>query len=180
MPLIVPALRILFTFLNVFETFKTLKMPPPSSRNGGNPTVRAMSQRKRSMKGCLTVWLVWCCFMLYERTVDSIIGMFIPFYNEFKSLVILFLLLTRARSAEPIFLHVIRPLIKPYVTTLDALLYITHQAGDLVILVASIPIEFVVSRYRYWFGYPTPPAEVLRKHSPNERVCHQSVLALVV
>ena len=61
MPLVVPALRVLFTFLNVFETFKTLKMPPPSSRNGGKPTVRAMSQRKRSMKGSLTVWLVWVC-----------------------------------------------------------------------------------------------------------------------
>lgn len=38
-----------------------------------------------------------CCFAAYERTLDGIIGIFIPFYSEIKSLVILFFLLTRAR-----------------------------------------------------------------------------------
>ena len=59
MPLITPVLRLAYVFLNVFETFKTLRLPPPSARNGGKPSVRAMSQRKRAMKGCITVWLVW-------------------------------------------------------------------------------------------------------------------------
>ena len=59
MPLVVPVLRLAYVFLNVFETFKTLRLPPPSARNGGQPSQRAMSARKRAMKGCMTVWLVW-------------------------------------------------------------------------------------------------------------------------
>ena len=58
MPLAVPILRALYVFLNVFETYKTLKSPPLSSRTG-QPTVRAVSARKRAMKGCMTVWLLW-------------------------------------------------------------------------------------------------------------------------
>lgn len=59
MPIHVAILRLGMLFLNVYDSFKTLKMPPPSARNGGNPSVRAMSQRKRDMKGCLAVWIVW-------------------------------------------------------------------------------------------------------------------------
>ncbi|KAI0082519.1 hypothetical protein K474DRAFT_1578900, partial [Panus rudis PR-1116 ss-1] len=145
MPLVVPALRLLFVFLNIYDTFKILKLPPPSARNGGQPSVRAMSQRKRAMKGCMTVWLVWSCFAVYENTLDGIIGLFIPFYNEVKAILILFFILTRARGAEPIFLHLMRPLIKPYVATLDILVHVIHSAGDLLLLVVNIPIEFVLS-----------------------------------
>lgn len=59
MPLVVPILRISMLFLNVYETFKILKVPPRSTRNGGHPSVRAVTQRKRDMKGCLAVWIVW-------------------------------------------------------------------------------------------------------------------------
>lgn len=116
MGIVVPILRTLYVSLNVYDTFKTLKLPPPSARHGGQPSVRALSQRKRAMKGCLSVWIIWvrprafvspkrvlylhrsqCCFAAYERTLDGIIGIFIPFYSEIKSLMILFFLLTRAR-----------------------------------------------------------------------------------
>ncbi len=59
MGIVVPILRTACVLLNIYETFKTLKLPPPSARNGGQPSVRAMSQRKRNMKGCLSVWLIW-------------------------------------------------------------------------------------------------------------------------
>ncbi|KIP07734.1 hypothetical protein PHLGIDRAFT_46435, partial [Phlebiopsis gigantea 11061_1 CR5-6] len=140
MGLIVPLLRLLYVSLNVYETFKTLKPPPPSSRNGGYPSVRAMSQRKRAMKGCLSIWIVWCCYAAYERSVDGIVGVFIPFYNEIKSLVILFFLVTRSRGAEPIYLHVLRPLVKPYTETLDALLEFVQQSGDLLFMLCAIPL----------------------------------------
>ena len=58
MPLVVPILRLVMLFLNVYESFKTLKAPTRSARSG-QPTVRAVSQRKRDMKGCLAVWVVW-------------------------------------------------------------------------------------------------------------------------
>lgn len=145
MPLILPALRAAYVFLNVWETFKTIKLPPGSARNGGQPSVRAMSQRKRAMKGCMTIWLVWCCFQIYEKTLDGVVGLLIPFYNELKSLVVLFFLLTRARGAEPVYLHVLRPLVKPYVTTLDALLDFSHSFGDFLLLLLSIPVNYVLS-----------------------------------
>jgi len=113
MPLFVPILRLLMLFLNVYDSYKTLKEPQSSSRNGGRPSVRAMSQRKRDMKGCLAVWVVWVRFncqidrliltrtqavlSIYERLLESVISLFIPFYDEFKSLALLFLILTRAR-----------------------------------------------------------------------------------
>ena len=52
--------------MNVFETFKTMKPPMPSARRGGQPSVRAITQRKRDMKGCLAVWIVWVSFYLGE------------------------------------------------------------------------------------------------------------------
>ena len=59
MALFVPILRLLMLFLNIYDSYKTLKYPASSTRNGGRPTVRAISQRKRDMKGCLSVWIVW-------------------------------------------------------------------------------------------------------------------------
>ncbi|OSX60198.1 hypothetical protein POSPLADRAFT_1047663 [Postia placenta MAD-698-R-SB12] len=150
MPLIVPALRMAYVFINVFDTFKTLRLPPPSSKNNGQPSARAMSQRKRAMKGCMSVWIVWGCFAVYERTVDSMVRLFVPFYDEVKSLVILFFLFTRARGAEPIFLHVVRPFIKPYAATLDASLEFASTFGDLFILFTMIPVHFVLNHYRRW------------------------------
>ena len=73
MPLVVPVLRLAYVFLNIFDTFKVLRLPPPSARNGGQPSARAMSQRKRAMKGTMTVWMVWvstvrsCDMNQYER-----------------------------------------------------------------------------------------------------------------
>jgi receptor expression-enhancing protein 5/6 len=59
MPLVVHLFRLLLLFLNVYETFKILKPLPPSARRGGQPSIRAATQRKRDMKGCLAVWIVW-------------------------------------------------------------------------------------------------------------------------
>ena len=67
MGLIVPILRLIYVALNVYDTFKTLKSPPSSSRNGGQPSPRALSQRKRAMKGCLAIWIVWVSDVDIER-----------------------------------------------------------------------------------------------------------------
>ncbi|KAJ6536739.1 hypothetical protein DFH09DRAFT_992310 [Mycena vulgaris] len=141
MALGVAILRLAMLLLNIYETFKVLKRPRPSMRNSGQPTIRALSQRKRSMKGCLAVWIVWCCFMLYERMAEGIVSLFVPFYDEFKSLVLLFLILTRARGAEPIFLHIIRPLLKPYTSTVDAVFDVARMFGDIVFILGTYPFH---------------------------------------
>ena len=67
MPLVVPVLRLAYVFLNVFETFKTLRLPRPSARNGGQPSARAMSARKRAMKGCTETWYTRLVLHLLNR-----------------------------------------------------------------------------------------------------------------
>ncbi|KAJ7886702.1 hypothetical protein B0H13DRAFT_2277634 [Mycena leptocephala] len=153
MALIVPILRLMMLFLNIYETSKVLKPPRPSPRNSGQPTVRALSQRKRNMKGCLAVWIVWCCFMIYERMAEKVVSILIPFYNEFKSLVLLFLIFTRARGAEPIYLHIIRPFLKPYTSTLDALSDAVRMFGDIIFLFLTYPFHLVLSWWHSTFGH---------------------------
>ncbi|KAF7335339.1 hypothetical protein MSAN_02344700 [Mycena sanguinolenta] len=159
MALIVPILRLVMLLLNMYDTFKVLKLPRPSARNSGQPTIRALSQRKRNMKGCLAVWIVWCCFMIYERMAEKIVSLFVPFYDEFKSLVLLFLIFTRARGAEPIFLHILRPLLKPYTSTLDALSDIARMFGDLAFLMLTYPFHLVSSWWHSAFAHRNPAVE---------------------
>ncbi|KAJ7265481.1 hypothetical protein B0H12DRAFT_200261 [Mycena haematopus] len=153
MALIVPILRLVMLLLNIYDTFKVLKLPRPSPRNSGQPTVRALSQRKRNMKGCLAVWIVWCCFMMYERMIEGIVSLFVPFYDEVKSLVLLFLIFTRARGAEPIFLHIVRPLLKPYTSTLDALSDVARMFGDIVFLMLTYPLHLMLSWWHKAFAH---------------------------
>ncbi|KAG1783026.1 hypothetical protein EV702DRAFT_1059685 [Suillus placidus] len=143
MPLVVPALRLFMVFMNVYDTYKTLKIPP--RRKGGPPSIRAMTQRKRDLKGCLAVWVVWCCLATYERTFDRFISFIVPFYSEIKSVTLLFLLLTRAKGAEPLYLHILRPLIKPYVDTLDPLLDLARDIGDFLFALSQVPLNHVLS-----------------------------------
>ncbi|KAJ7506570.1 hypothetical protein B0H11DRAFT_2219268 [Mycena galericulata] len=159
MALVVPILRLLMLLLNIYETFKVLKPPRLSRRNSGQPTVRALSQRKRTMKGCLAVWIVWCCFMTYERMAEPIVSLFIPFYDEFKSLVLLFLILTRARGAEPIYLHIIRPLLRPYTSTVDALFDVARMFGDIIFLLSTYPFQLLATWWQNTFTHPEPPVE---------------------
>ncbi|KAJ2915627.1 hypothetical protein MD484_g4806, partial [Candolleomyces efflorescens] len=145
MSLFVPALRITMLFLNVYESYKTLKPPPPSVRDPTRPSVRAMTQRKRDMKGCLAVWIVWFCFAAYERVIESLVSLFIPFYDEFKSMFMVFLIVTRARGAEPIFLHILRPIIKPYTGTLDGSLDLIRMTGDFIFALSAFPIHSAIT-----------------------------------
>ncbi|THU91920.1 hypothetical protein K435DRAFT_673109 [Dendrothele bispora CBS 962.96] len=158
MPLFSPLLRLFMVFLNIYDTFKTLKEPPSKYRRGPEgefygPSARAVVQRKRDLKGCLAVWIVWCCFTLYERFGEPIIYLFIPFYDEFKSIALLFLILTRARGAEPIFLHVIRPFIRPYNKTIDTSLEFARMIGDMLFALVLVPLDFLqpwVRAYAPW------------------------------
>lgn len=143
---VVPILRLLYLFLNIYDTYKVLKSPPPSARNAGQPSARAMTQRKRDMKGIMTIWIVWCCIATYEKAVDPLI-IYFPFYDEIKSIFILFFIVTRARGAEPVYLHVIRPLIKPHTQTVDTLLETTHLFGDFLVVLVSWPTQILYAWY---------------------------------
>ncbi|KAG2013023.1 hypothetical protein CC2G_009961 [Coprinopsis cinerea AmutBmut pab1-1] len=162
MPLFVHILRSTMLFMNIYDTYKTLKPPPPSTRDPSRPSVRAATQRKRDLKGCLAVWIVWCCFTLYERLIEGFVNLFIPFYDEFKSMVVLFMIITRARGAEPIFLHVLRPLIRPYDASIDGTLEVLRMTGDFVFALASFPVQLAID---YWKNKFSPDFKVPEKDS---------------
>ena len=48
----------------------------------------------------MTLTISKCCFTVYERFFDGIIGLFVPFYNELKSIIYIFQILTRARVSQ--------------------------------------------------------------------------------
>ncbi|KAI6130286.1 hypothetical protein EDD16DRAFT_1456588, partial [Pisolithus croceorrhizus] len=146
MPLVVPALRLFIVFLNIYETFKTLKLPP--LKRSGQPSARALSQRKRDLKGCLAIWVVWCCYAAYERTFDRVFGFLVPFHGEMKSVLLLFSLLPAPKcGAEPLYLHVIRPFIKPYSIIVDPILEIVRDVGDFVFALLQVPMDYVRSTW---------------------------------
>ncbi|EIW76198.1 hypothetical protein CONPUDRAFT_19516, partial [Coniophora puteana RWD-64-598 SS2] len=147
MPLVVPALRLFMVFMNVYDTFKTLKPPQVSSKRSGRSSIRATTQRKRDLKGCMAIWIVWSVFAAYEKTLDGMVGFVTPFYSEIKSFIIIFLLVTRAKGAEPIFLHVIRPLIKPYTPIVDSFLDIGRVIGDIAFGILKSPFS---AAYNWW------------------------------
>ena len=76
-----------------------------------------------------------------------------------------------AQGAEPVFLHVIRPIIKPYTVPLDALCDTVASFFDLLILVASIPVNYVLGFYRRWWkAYDPPQADPKTWHRDSESI----------
>ncbi|KIO31057.1 hypothetical protein M407DRAFT_68505, partial [Tulasnella calospora MUT 4182] len=129
-------LRLTLLAVNVLDTFKILR--PPKPRKGGTePSARALAVRKRGMKGTLCVWIVTACWLSVESISDRTVVYLTPFYNEIKTLCFMFLIFTRSSGAEPILLKVIRPILRPYIQTIDSIL-------DLLFMVAAFVLELVL------------------------------------
>ena len=71
------------------------------------------------------------------------------------------------QSAEPIYLHVIRPLLKPYVSTLDAVLKFVHNLGDFILLILSLPFSAAIS---WWYGPSTDEDQAGLTEADSESV----------
>lgn len=63
------------------------------------------------------------------------------------------------QGAEPIYLHVLRPLFKPYTPTLDLLLDFFCMIGDILFTLATIPVDLALSWYRSSMFYTDEVAE---------------------
>ncbi|KAF8524643.1 hypothetical protein BU17DRAFT_16379, partial [Hysterangium stoloniferum] len=150
MALALPILRLWVLLLNLYGTFKAIKPPPVSqrsTRNGQGPSARAMQLRKRELKSRLAVWIVWAAFCSLEPPLDHSIGLVVPFYNELKCTILIFLLLSRSHGAEAIFLHIIHPLVRPYVPAIDEILAALHSAFELLTLLLVLPWEYITDWY---------------------------------
>jgi len=49
------------------------------------------------------------------------------------------------QGAEPLYLHILRPLIKPYVDTMDPLLDLARDIGDFLFALSQVPLNYVLS-----------------------------------
>ncbi|KAF9515205.1 hypothetical protein BS47DRAFT_1294141 [Hydnum rufescens UP504] len=144
MAVVLPVLRLVVIVSNIWLSFKTLRpLPISRSRRNNGPSLRASAARKREMKACLSVWIVWACWSASEKLVDRTIGLFTPFYSDFKTLFLFVLLISRSIIAEPLLLHFLRPLVKPYTSTLDSTLDLFTFFGDLLIYLVSLPWAYL-------------------------------------
>ena len=69
-------------------------------------------------------------------------------------------LMVARQGAEPVYLHIMRPMIKPYSAPLDSLLEITDTFGDLVVLILAIPYHMVMWVYYRLARKKAPKVEV--------------------
>ena len=80
------------------------------------------------------------------------------------------------QGAEPIYLHVLRPLVKPYTEALDALLELVQQSGDILFLLCAIPLHLVTSVYstvyntvyRRWILREKPTVSAEEPETPTD------------
>lgn len=57
-------------------------------------------------------------------------------------------LIALPQGAEPIYLHVIRPLLKPYTASVDALLDLARMFGDIMFVLSTFPIRYI---HTWWY-----------------------------
>lgn len=75
------------------------------------------------------------------------------------------------QGAEPLYLHLIRPIIKPYTRTLDAALELMLMVGDFLIALSIYPVRLAVQWWKMrfaWFLEPSTSVEDSSDESPNE------------
>ncbi|KAG9016115.1 hypothetical protein FRB93_011589 [Tulasnella sp. JGI-2019a] len=139
-------LRLGLLCLNVLDSFKVMKAP--KARKGHAPSERAVTARKRDMKGMMCVWVVCACWLKIESICDRTLAYLMPFYGEVKTMCFLFLLFGRASAAEPITIKYIRPAIKPYAKTIDSTLELLSMIGAFAGELAAGPLQALEHRWQ--------------------------------
>ena len=108
---------------------------------------------------------------MYERMFESFISLFIPFYDKVKSSIpnprscsgeFMIKPIVRVKSnvieqgAEPIYLHIVPPIIKPYIKTLDAMLQLLLLVAVIievfVFALSNYPVQVTLQRWHKRFG----------------------------
>ena len=84
-----------------------------------------------------------------------------------------------SQGAKPIYLHVIRPMIKPYTATLDALLETTGLIGEFILILLDWPVHAAISWYRRWATSESGLEDELQDTPRSEALVLGSHLVLV-
>ncbi|TKY89197.1 hypothetical protein EX895_001728 [Sporisorium graminicola] len=79
------------------------------------------SKRKAAVRSALTTVLVWNLFNKLEPLCDRTIAWFVPFYDTFKTLLLVWMLFTRSYGASILVFRILAPIIRPYEPVFDAI-----------------------------------------------------------
>ncbi|SJX61382.1 uncharacterized protein SRS1_10427 [Sporisorium reilianum f. sp. reilianum] len=79
------------------------------------------SKRKAAVKSALTTVLVWNLFAKLEPLSDRTIAWFVPFYDSFKTLLLIWMLFTRSYGASILVFRLLAPMIRPYESVIDGI-----------------------------------------------------------
>ncbi|GAK64990.1 uncharacterized protein PAN0_007d3206 [Moesziomyces antarcticus] len=83
------------------------------------------SKRKAAVRSALTTILVWNLFHKLEPVCDRTVSWFVPFYDSFKTLFLVWMLFTRSYGASILVYRFLAPLVRPYEHIIDASIGIT-------------------------------------------------------
>ncbi|KAH8919449.1 hypothetical protein BT69DRAFT_1224138 [Atractiella rhizophila] len=137
-------IRIYALFDISFSSFKAIKSSrlrssskqPAVDRNG---LTKFEKIRRRKLKEQVMAWLVWVVLLRAEGWADRTIAFFVPFYDEIKAMVMLFLIVFKISSSEMIFQNLFRPLVSPYEAILDPIIYHFQTIIHVIVLILSYP-----------------------------------------
>ncbi|KAG8901272.1 hypothetical protein FRB99_005421 [Tulasnella sp. 403] len=161
-------LRFALLAINVLDSFKILK-PPKARKGNAEPSPSAFARRKRDMKGMLCVWVVCACWMYLEGICDRTVVYLMPFYNEIKTMSLLFLIFTRSSGAEPILMKVLRPTIRPYIKQIDSILDLMGMLAAFAWELASLPVLAIRQRWKEFAALAAEVAAQQEEHEKEER-----------
>lgn len=83
------------------------------------------SKRKAAVKSALTTVLLWNLFHKVEPLCDRTIAWFVPFYDSFKTLFLIWMLFTRSYGAAILVHRFLAPIIRPYEPIIEGAFDIT-------------------------------------------------------
>ncbi|SNX82683.1 uncharacterized protein MEPE_01389 [Melanopsichium pennsylvanicum] len=97
------------------------------------------SKRKAAVKSALTTVLVWNLFQKIEPLCDRTIAWFVPFYDSFKTLFLIWMLFTRSYGASILVSRIMVPVLKPYEPSIDGIVGLTLALfGSVAALLAPV------------------------------------------
>ncbi len=113
------------------------------------------SKRKAAVKSALTTVLVWNLFHKVEPVCDRTIAWFVPFYDSFKTLFLIWMLFTRSYGAGILVYRFIAPMVRPYEPLIDGVIGLTLAFFAWIALLLS-PITNRCAELVQSFGSATP------------------------
>lgn len=99
------------------------------------------SKRKAAVKSALTTAFIWNLFHKVEPLCDRTVAWFVPFYDSFKTLFLIWMLFTRSYGAGILLYRFLTPILRPYEPIIDSLIGLALGLSTWVLVLLGPVIE---------------------------------------